>query len=84
MQTQAAVEELVAQLIPSRSISAETDIFESGLVNSLFALQLINRLEQVFKFEIDEDDLERSNFESIAKMTEFVLRKQSAGCMTQS
>ncbi|MER6049954.1 phosphopantetheine-binding protein [Streptomyces sp. NPDC001793] len=54
----------------------EEDLFETGRVNSLFAIQLMSFLESRFGVEVDVDDLNLRNFASIAKITDFVQRKQ--------
>ncbi len=51
------------------------DIFELGLVDSLFGLQLVNFVEQTFGFEVDGDDLDLENFCSIDALTRFVTGK---------
>jgi acyl carrier protein len=53
----------------------EDDMFGDGLVNSLFAMQLVLFLEQAFAIEVTNDDLELDNFRSIAAMTRFIARK---------
>jgi acyl carrier protein len=86
MSPETHVEEVITgflgQLTPLDFIEPDTNIFEAGIVNSLLALQLINRMEQHFQFEIGEDDLDRENFSSIRNMTQFVLRKVSDRCAT--
>lgn len=79
-ETQIMIERMMTQLLACGSLDVDADIFESGVVNSLLALQIINRLERLFNFEVDEEDLERNNFASVAKMTDFVLRKRVQSC----
>lgn len=50
-------------------------LFESGLVNSLFAIQLMTFLEQKFNIEVTVDDLSMENFESINSTAIFVEKK---------
>lgn len=57
---------------------ADTDnIFASGFVNSMFALQLVCFVERTFGVTIENDDLELSNFNSVAAISRFVRSKQS-------
>ena len=72
--------EIVGDLAPNETIGEDTDIFESGIANSLLALQIINRLESSFYFEVDEEDLERENFATINGMIRFVLGKVPQTC----
>ena len=56
----------------------EEDLFETGIVNSLFAVQLMTFLEKHFGIEIEMDDLDVENFKSVSAATAFILKK-SAG-----
>ena len=59
-------------------IGDEEDLFETGLVNSLFAVQLTTFIEKKFELEITADDLDIQNFKSLSAAASFVLRKRSA------
>jgi methoxymalonate biosynthesis acyl carrier protein len=59
-------------------IGDEEDLFETGLVNSLFAVQLTTFIEKKFGLEITADDLDIQNFKSLSAAASFVLRKRSA------
>ncbi|MEU8263742.1 phosphopantetheine-binding protein [Micromonospora sp. NPDC048999] len=52
----------------------DDDIFETGLVNSLFAMQLVLFVEQEFAIELDNGDLERDNFRTVNAIAELVER----------
>ena len=60
----------------------DEDLFESGIVNSLFAVQLTTFIEKTFGIEIVADDLEIQNFKSLNAATSFVLRKEAARCVS--
>jgi len=51
------------------------DLFESGIVNSLFAVQLMTYIEKTFAIEVAMDDLDIENFKSLNATTAFVLKK---------
>ena len=51
-------------------------LFESGIVNSLFAIQLMTFLEKAFVIEIGMDDLDIENFKSVNATVAFVMRKK--------
>lgn len=55
----------------------EDNLFESGIVNSLFAVQMMTYLEKTFGIQVTTDDLVIENFQSIDSATTFVLQKQS-------
>lgn len=52
------------------------NIFEMGFVNSLFAMKLVSYIEQEFDIEVDNDDLEISNFSSVDRIVEYVEKKK--------
>ena len=54
------------------------NIFEMGFVNSLFAMKLVNYIEEEFGIEVANDDLEISNFSSVDRINAFIAEKQSA------
>jgi methoxymalonate biosynthesis acyl carrier protein len=59
-------------------IDEEEDLFATGLVNSLFAVQLTTFIEKKFGIEITADDLDIQNFKSLSAAASFVLRKRFA------
>ena len=59
------------------SLSDDDNIFELGYVDSPFAIQLICFLEEEFKINISDVDLEIDNFTSVKRITEFVSRKKN-------
>ena len=58
-------------------LADDDDLFESGIVNSLFAVQLMTFIEKTFAIEVGMDDLDIANFKSIAAASGFVVRKQA-------
>ncbi|TXC81937.1 acyl carrier protein [Luteibaculum oceani] len=59
------------------SFEVTDDIFELGLVNSLFALELVVFLENTFGFTVENEDLDLNNFSSVANIEKFVVRKKA-------
>jgi methoxymalonate biosynthesis acyl carrier protein len=59
-------------------IGDEDNIFELGVVNSLFAMQLVLFVEHEFSLTVEREDLDIKNFCSIAALTNFVLNKLAA------
>jgi acyl carrier protein len=55
-----------------KELRDDEDVFASGFVNSLLAMQLITFVETSFGLEVDDDELELSNFCSIDALTRFV------------
>jgi methoxymalonate biosynthesis acyl carrier protein len=59
----------------STDLTDDSDFFELGLVDSLFALQLVAFVEQEFGFAIEPDDLDIAHFSSISALDKFVKSK---------
>jgi methoxymalonate biosynthesis acyl carrier protein len=59
------------------AVDDHDDIFKRGLVNSLFAMQLVVFIEQEFQIAVDGEDLDLDNFCSVDAMSAFVSRKLS-------
>ena len=51
-------------------------LFESRIVNSLFAVQLMTFLEKSFNIELTIEDLNMDNFQSVNATAQFVKQKQ--------
>ena len=56
-------------------LGEDDHLFETGVLNSLFAVQLMTFIEKTFQIEVGKDDLDIDNFKSIRATTAFVLRK---------
>ena len=79
LHTEAHVKETVRGFILSSiavtGLDDGANLFESGIVNSLFAVQLMTFIEKMFAIEVGMDDLDIENFKSVDATTAFVLRK---------
>ena len=60
-------------------LNDEDNLFEMGIVNSLFAVQLMTFIEKTFGFEVETEDLDIENFKSVSAATAFVIRKTDGG-----
>lgn len=70
--------QFVTRSINFPDLADDDDLFESGLVNSLFAIQLMTFIEKTFGVEVESDDLDIKNFRSLDAATSFVLKKSVA------
>jgi methoxymalonate biosynthesis acyl carrier protein len=52
----------------------EKDLFSSGLITSLFALELVTYIEKTYDIEINGADLKLNNFRTINAMIDLVCR----------
>lgn len=60
------------------------DLFSSGLVSSMFAMELVVYLEQNFQVAIVGADLKMDNFRTVERMTGLVLRLREASAVPVS
>lgn len=61
-----------------RPLGPDDDYFALGLVNSLFALELVNFVERQFGLVVEVEDLELDHFRTIDRLTGFVLARTAA------
>ena len=57
-------------------IDDEENLFEKGIVKSLFAMQLVMFVENAFQIRVENHELDLANFCSIGKMAKFVESKK--------
>jgi methoxymalonate biosynthesis acyl carrier protein len=55
-------------------VTADLDLFASGLVSSLFAMELLVHLEGAFKISVPSEELRLDSFRTVQAMTALVLR----------
>ena len=67
----------ILENISIAELDDDFDIFEAGIVNSLFAIELMTYLEKTFEIKVTMDDLDMENFKSVTATSEFVSRKKS-------
>lgn len=73
----ATIRNFILDSINIPNLNDDDNLFESGIVNSLFAVQLMTFLEKSFNIEVTMDDLSMDNFESINATSTFVQKKQN-------
>ena len=73
-----AVRRFIAQSVNIGDLDEDENLFESGIVNSLFAVQLMTFIEKTFGIEVGMDDLDIENFKSLSATTAFVRRKRQS------
>jgi methoxymalonate biosynthesis acyl carrier protein len=78
--TRDAIERELLALLRARlktPVTVEQDLFADGLVTSMFAMELVVRLEETFGVAIVGPDLKLANFRSVAAMADLVQRLRS-------
>jgi methoxymalonate biosynthesis acyl carrier protein len=66
----------LARHVPMNGLGDDDSIFQTKAVNSLFAMQLVLFVEKEFGIQVDNEDLELSNFESVNALTRLVMAKR--------
>jgi methoxymalonate biosynthesis acyl carrier protein len=69
------VKRFILNSIDITHLDDDDNLFESGIVNSLFAVQLMTFIEKTFSIEVGMNDLDIENFKSLNATTAFVLKK---------
>lgn len=59
-------------------VAPDQDLFKSGLVSSMFAMQLVVYLEETYDIAIIGPELKLDNFRTVQAMTALVLRLRAA------
>jgi acyl carrier protein len=61
-----------------KNLTDDTELKESGILDSLSTLKLVTFLEEQFKVEFEADDLEAGNLASIENIERLVKSKMAA------
>lgn len=77
-ETKGQIRSYLERVIQNAEIKDDDDIFENGFVNSLFAVELVAFTENTFGIEIEDEDLDLANFNSIDALAGFIERKRAA------
>ena len=77
-QVKEAIRTFIQASINIDGFGNDENLFESGIVNSLFAVQLMTFVERTFEIEVGTDDLDIENFKSIDATAAFVAKKMGA------
>jgi acyl carrier protein len=77
-QLKQSIADFFARNLHTPQLNGDDDIFTLGLVNSLFALQIVIFVEKAFGITVENEDLDLDNFRSINALAGFVARKQAA------
>ncbi len=63
---------LLSEKVQVEAPAADTDLMESGLLDSLTLVELMTSLEEQFGIHISFDEIEIDNFRSVERIAEFV------------
>jgi methoxymalonate biosynthesis acyl carrier protein len=73
------IREFISRHVRGKELADNEDVFASGFVNSMFAMQLVQFVESAFGIVCESDDLDIDNFRSVDALAAFVERKRGAG-----
>jgi methoxymalonate biosynthesis acyl carrier protein len=74
---QAEIAGLLAEKLNVEVPSEETDLFESGILDSQKFVELLLHIEQTFGTHIDIEDFEMENFRSIRRVAALILKHKN-------
>jgi acyl carrier protein len=72
------IKAFLSQVTRGHLVSDDDDIFASGFVNSLFAMQLVMFVEKKFGVSVEDEDLEIQNFRSVNAILALIERKRAS------
>jgi acyl carrier protein len=72
------VRAFLGQFISNPEIGSDDNLFTSGMVSSLLAMQLVLYVEKEFDIEVADEDLDMENFKSLNAIVGFIERKSGA------
>jgi acyl carrier protein len=62
----------------ARNLTDDTELKESGILDSLSTLKLVSFLEERFNVELEADDLDAGNLATVANIEGLVSRKMAS------
>ncbi|OLE23843.1 MAG: D-alanyl carrier protein [Catenulispora sp. 13_1_20CM_3_70_7] len=77
-QTKARIREFLGRYVNSGQLADDQDMFASGYVNSLFAIQLVLFVENELGTPVADRDLDFDNFRSIDAVARFVAARAAS------
>jgi acyl carrier protein len=74
----------LARFMHNRELPDDEDIFALGILNSLFAMQLVAFVEKEFGIKVEDEDLDVDNFKSVNAIANLVERKTAGAVADQA
>jgi methoxymalonate biosynthesis acyl carrier protein len=78
MENREKVRAFLARFFRGHDLADHEDIFATGYVNSMFAMQLVQFVEGELGVAVESEDLELDNFRSLNAIVALVERKAAA------
>ncbi len=77
MDTKQQIREFLSRFLRDHHLADDEDIFATGYVNSMFAMQLVQFVEGEFGITVESEDLELDNFRTVDAIVALVERKSA-------
>jgi acyl carrier protein len=74
--TRKRIRSFLSKYLRETDMDDESDLFVSGRLNSLFAMELVIFVENQFEIILENEDLDLDNFRSVQAITRFIERKR--------
>jgi D-alanine--poly(phosphoribitol) ligase subunit 2 len=69
---QTAVREFLGRFVSDTQVDGDLDLFATGMVSSLYAMQLVLFIENQYGIQVANEDLDYENFKSVNAIVEFI------------
>lgn len=66
----------LGKYVSDPEVDGDLDLFASGLVNSLYAMQLVLFIEKEYGIQVANEDLDYENFKSVNAISTFIQDRQ--------
>lgn len=71
------IRSFLEQFFGDHHLQDDEDIFSTGYVNSLFAMQLVMFIEKEYHIRLENDELDLKNFQTLNVISQFLEQKVS-------
>jgi len=71
-----AVRTFLGKFVSDPQLDGELDLFASGMVSSLYAMQLVLFIEKEYGIQVANEDLDYENFKSVNAIVGFISEKK--------
>lgn len=70
------IRSFLGKYVSDPEVDGDLDLFASGLVNSLYAMQLVLFIEKEYGIQVANEDLDYENFKSVNAISAFIQTRQ--------
>ena len=70
------IRQFIGRFVSGKDFKDDTNIFDRGLVNSLFAMQLIAFIEEECDITVENEDIDSQNFKDVNSIVKLIESKQ--------